>query len=75
MGAFIGFYEPLIARAYDNDCFASLFSYGISSIGMSSYFDTGKELKTFLNWMSLLLPSSLKVYDTYSTLNVCIRQS
>ena len=73
MGALIGFYEPLIARAYDNDCYASLFRFGISSIRMSRYFDTGKELKTFINWTSLLLPTGLRVYDTYRALNVCIR--
>ena len=75
IGFFIGTYEPLISRAYDNDCYASLFSYGISSISLSSYFDTGKELKNFLNWLSLLLPSSLKAYDTYKVINVCIRQT
>ena len=74
VGAFIGFYEPIIARAYDDDCYSSLFSYGIGAIWMSSYFDTGKELNSFLTWMSLLLPASLKVYDTYSVLDVCARQ-
>ena len=74
VGAFIGFYEPIIARAYDDDCYSSLFTYGISAIWMSSYFDTGKELNSFLTWMSLLLPASLKIYDTYSVLDVCARQ-
>ena len=72
-GLFIGFYEPLIARAYDNDCYSALFGFGVNIIIHSSYFDTGKLLNTVKQWMGLLLPVILSFVDTYNVLSVCVK--
>jgi len=73
-GVIIGFYEPLISRAYDHDCFSAMFVWGVSIIPMHTYFDKGFPLKTFVDWISLLLPIAIKVYDTYDASDRCVNQ-
>ena len=46
----------------------------MGAAGMHTYFDKGKELSAFLDWMGLLLPMAIKVYDTYSAFDLCVSQ-
>ena len=73
-GAIIGVYEPLITRAYDADCFSALFSWGLAMIPTHQYFDKETPLKTFGNWLGLLLPWSITAYDTYAVTAACVSQ-
>ena len=45
---------------------------GIS--GMHTYFDKGKRLETFMDWLGLILPVAIKIYDTYDAFDTCVEQ-
>ena len=46
----MGGYAPLMGLVRGNDCFARFFDWGIRSIDLAHYFDTGFDINQWRNW-------------------------
>ena len=73
-GMAIGWYPPMVTKVHDNDCWSNFFSYGVSMISFSAYFDKEFDVKNWKGWISLIADLGIHGLSTYTTVDTCVKQ-
>ena len=70
----MGGYAPLMGLVRGNDCFSRFFDWGIRSIDLAHYFDTGFDINQWRNWFMGFFRMMIVVMSTYNTASACFLQ-
>ena len=73
-GVAIGWYPPMITKVHDDDCFSNFFSYGVSLISFSAYFDKEFDIYDWKTWLTFIADLGVHGLSSYGTFSTCAKQ-
>ena len=72
LGVTMGVYGPLTARARGDDCFSAWYTWGVSSIELSNFFNKAFDINSYSDWLGLFIKLLFYGYDTYNVPAICV---
>ena len=72
LGVFIGVYGPLNARAREDDCFSAWYTWGVSTVELSDFFNKRFDNSFWRDYLELIIKLGQYGYETYLVPAICV---